>query len=119
MVKLLIRKVGNHWYPCINHELGDNIGFNKKIDRYLEKLDFSNSGEVTIELEELNVLWDGLNIIYFHEEDIVRFLTTNDDFNMRFVINNHKFEISSTLYWLLEEQFNLNLHDTGYRIHVL
>lgn len=117
--QLKIKRVGNHWYPCVSHEIGDNIGFNKKIDRYLDCLDYSKMEEVTVELEELGIIWEGLNIVYFHEEDIVRYLTTDDEFNIRFTINNHEFEISSTLYWLLEDQFNLNLHSIGYRIHIL
>ena len=55
---------------------------------------------------------------YFNEEDIIRYLTTDDDFDLHFVINNHEFTISSDLYWLLENQFNFNFHKASYRIHI-
>lgn len=116
--KFVIRKVGNHWYPSIKHELGYINGFEEKIDRYLGILDVGKSEELTLEFEELGVIFAGINIIYFNEEDIVRYLTTDDDFELHFVINNHEFTISSDLYWLLEDQFNFNFHKTSYRIHI-
>lgn len=116
--KFSVIKVGNHWYPSIKHELGYIDGFDKKIDRYLSILDVSNSGELTIEFEELGVVFAGINIIYFNESDIVRYLTTNDAFDIRFEINGHEFTIYSDIYWLLEYQFNFNFHKTSYKIHI-
>lgn len=116
--KFFIRKLGNHWYPCIQHELGYIIGFDKKVDRYLSIIDVGNFEELTIEFEELGVIFEGINIIYFNEQDIVQYLTTEDYFNLRFVVNNHEFTISSDLYWLLENQFNFNFHKTSYKIHI-
>ena len=83
-------------------------------------LNFLNlkSGEITVELEELGILFGGINIIYFNEEDIVRYLTTDDNFDIRFVVNEHEFLISSDVYWLLENQFNFNFHKTSYKIHI-
>lgn len=118
MKKFKLKKVKNHWYPCINHELGDTINLTEKIDRYLSILDLGRTEEITVEFEELGVVFDGVNIIYFNEEDIVRYLTTDDDFDIRFVINEHEFLVSSDLYWLLEEQFNFNFHKTSYKIHI-
>ena len=99
MKSFKLRKIGNHWYPCIDHELGDPINLTEKVDRYLNILDLSKSGEITVELEELGILFGGINIIYFNEEDIVRYLT-------------------SDVYWLLENQFNFNFHKTSYKIHI-
>lgn len=113
-----ILKLGNHWYPSIKHDLGYINGFDEKIDRYLNILDLSKDGELTVEFEELGVIFAGINIIYFNEDDIVRYLTTTDDFDLRFVVNNHEFTISSDLYWLLEDQFNLNFHKASYKIHI-
>ena len=118
MLSFKVKKIFNHWYPVIKHETGCINGFKEKIDRYLNILDMSKSEELTIEFEELGVIFAGINIIYFNEEDIVRYLTTDDDFDLRFVINNHEFMISSDLYWLLEDQFNFNFHKTSYRIHI-
>lgn len=118
MKSFKLRKIGNHWYPCIDHKLGDPINLTEKIDRYLNILDLSKSGEITVELEELRILFGGINIIYFNEEDIVRYLTTDDNFDIRFVVNEHEFLISSDVYWLLEEQFNFNFHKSSYKIHI-
>lgn len=118
MKKFKLKKVGNHWYPCINHELGDSINLTEKVDRYLNILDLGKTEELTIEFEELGALFYGVNIIYFSEEDIVRYLTTDDDFDIRFIVNKHEFLISSDLYWLLEEQFNFNFHKSSYKIHI-
>lgn len=118
MLKFKIRFIGNHWYPCIKHPRGYINGFCTKIDRYLSILDDSKYEELTVEFEELGVELNGINIIYFNEEDIIRYLTTDDDFDLRFVVNDHEFTINSDLYWLLENQFNFNFHKTSYRIHI-
>lgn len=117
-MKFKIIKVGNHWYPNIKHQLGYIEGFEKKIDWYLNKLDIFNANELTIEFEEIGVIFEGINIIYFNEADIIRYLTTDDEFDVRFNVNNHEFKISSDLYWSLEKQFNFNFHKNSYKIHV-
>jgi hypothetical protein len=116
--QLIVKRVGNHWYPCVNHIRGYIDGFDEKIDRYLSILDIANLGELTIEFENIGVEFNGINIIYFNEQDITRYLTTDDVFDLRFVINNHEFTIYSDIYWLLETQFNFNFHKESYRIHI-
>lgn len=118
MLSFKVKKVGNHWYPDIKHERGYIDGFDEKIDRYLSIIDISKSNELTIEFEELGVIFAGINIIYFNESDIVRYLTTDDVFDIRFEVNNHEFTIYSDIYWLLEYQFNFNFHKTSYKIHI-
>ncbi len=118
MLSLKLKKLGNHWYPSINHDLGFIPSFDEKIDRYLSIIDIANLEEITVEFEELGVIFGGINILYFDESDIVRYLTTSDCFDLRFTINNHEFKISSDLYWLLEFHFNFNFHKTSYRIHI-
>lgn len=118
MLNFKVKKVGNHWYPCINHELGYICGFSEKIDRYLDRLDYVHCEEISVEFEELGVIVEGLNIIYFNEQDMVRYLMTDDDFDIRFVVNNHEFTISSDLYLMLENQFNFNFHKSTYRINI-
>lgn len=113
-----VRRIGNHWYPSINHELGYLCGFNEKIDRYLDIIDQSKCGELTIEFEELGMLVFGINIVYFDDQDIVRYLTTDDSFDLRFMVNDRLFQISSDMYWLLESVFNFNFHKCLYKIHI-
>ena len=116
--KLTLKRVGNHWYPCVNHMRGYIDGFDKKTDRYLSIIDVCGSEELTVEFENLGIELEGINIIYFNEQDITRYLTTYDSFYLRCVINNHEFTIYSDIYWLLENQFNFNFHKESYRIHI-
>lgn len=117
-MKFKVKKVGNHWYPSINHTLNCLEGFDNKIDRYLSVLDILKNDELTIEFEELGVVFEGINIIYFNENDIVRYLMTDDEFDIKFVVNGHNFTINSNLYWLLEDQFNFNFHKNSYKVHI-
>lgn len=118
MITFKIKKVGNQWYPCLNHGRGFIDCFDEKINKYLNMIDTSKFEEITISLEELDIFWDVPNVIYFNEQDIVRYLTTDDDFDLRFVINNHEMTLSSNIFWLLENQFNLNFHKTSYSISI-
>ena len=117
-MKFKVKLVGNHWYPCISHDYYSDIKFNRKIDRFLNTIDIFNGGELNIEFEELGSIFEGPNIIFFAEEDIVRYLTTNDYFSLKFTINNYTYEINSDLYFLLEQQFNFNFHKNSYKIHI-
>lgn len=118
MLSFKVKKIANHWYPVINHDLGYLSGFSEKIDRYISILDKYKFEELSIEFEELGVIFEGSDIIYFNESDIVRYLTTDDNFDLRFIVNFHEFTISSDLYWLLENQFNFNFHKTSYKVHI-
>lgn len=118
MLSFKIKKLGNYWYPDINHDINEICTFDVKLNRYLNLIDVSKCGELTIEFEELGSIWGGYNILYFDEQDITRYLMTNDEFNLKYMVNNHIFEISSDLYWLLENNFNFNFHKESYRLHV-
>lgn len=117
MKKFSLIKVGNHWYAGINHAFDEKINFNSKIDRILNVLDTSKDGRLTVEFEELGTIVEGINILYFDESDIIRYMTTDDYFDIRFVINDYEYQISSDLYWLLENIFNFNFHKTIYKLH--
>ena len=120
MIRFKIKKIGNHWYPCIKHDFDDCIQLDRKTEKYLNLLDASlgNREEFTIELEQLGIFYDGINTICFNEDDMFRYMTTDDDLQIRFVINNHEFSIHSDLYFLLEGQYNLD-QESDYKIHVL
>lgn len=117
MKSFKLKKIANHWYPCVSHNPGYLVGFNTKIDRYLNSIDLGKFEEFTVEFEELGLEW-GINIIYFNDEDITRYLMTDDNFEMRFMINEHDFTISSDLYFLLEDALNFNFHKSTYRLHI-
>ena len=120
MISFNIKKVGNHWYPCVNHDYGSDISLDEKIERILNIFScfFGGTETFTIELEEIPLIMEDLNLIYFDESDITRFYTTNDDFDLRFEINNHEFKLSAYLFSCLENQFHVNLHETLYKLHI-
>ncbi|MBQ0113501.1 MAG: hypothetical protein KBT03_10250 [Bacteroidales bacterium] len=116
--KFKVKKIGNHWYPCIPHERGYLQPLDRKLELLLNRLDFDKSEEFTFEFEEIGVIFEGINILYFDEKDILKFLTINDDFPMRFVVNGSEFYISSHVILTLENIYNFNFHKTSYRIHI-
>lgn len=118
MLSFKIKKVGNHWYPCIPHPHGTLCELDRKAEFIFNKLDKLKSEELTIELEEQTIFVIEKDTIFFHEQDITKYFTTNDFFQLRIKINNHIYTISSDLYWLLENAYHLNLHDTIYSINI-
>jgi hypothetical protein len=115
-----IRRIGNHWYPCVKHDYGGDISLDQKIERYFDQVSrcSGDTDEITIELEEIPIIVEDINLIFFNESDITRFYTTDDDFNLKFEINEHEFEISSYLFGCFELQFDLNFHETLYKLHI-
>lgn len=116
MKQIKIKKLGNHWYVDVNHNFLDEISLNSKIERVLNILSDENS-------EFSLCIYNCGNIIYkdslqFSDESITRYFTTNDEFDIDFWIGDRSFQISSTLYYLLECQFNFSFHDTLYRIEL-
>lgn len=116
-----LKKVGNMWYPCVQHNATYNITLCNNATRWLNtfcKHKILSPEDIELEFEEIGVEISGINIIYFYEEDITRYLTTDDYFDMRFRINGYTYTITSDLYMLLEEQYHFNFHKTSYKIHI-
>lgn len=113
-----LKKLGNHWYPSIKHQLGYIYGFNKKIDRCLNMFDVFNQEELNVILEEVGVILEKYNVIIFDECDVTRYLTTNDSFDLHFTINDHNFTINSELCYLLETQCNFKFYENLYTINI-
>lgn len=114
MALLQIKKIGNHWYPDILHDRGVDISLSKKIERVLNKV--SQTDSITISIDEVYYTDHINNLIYFNEEDITRYFVTDDEFNMRFKVNNHEFEINSNLYFYITKQLELSFHFCLYTI---
>ena len=47
---------------------------------------------------------------------MTRYFTTEDDFTMRIYIDKYEFTLTSRLYNLLELNYQLDLHESVYRI---
>lgn len=116
-IKILFKKIGNHWYPSINHDSLEEICLNPKIERIFSILNKTKSETISIQIEEQNTILYP-NTIQFRDEDLNRYFTTNDEFNFILYIGNKEFPISSTLYSLLEDLFNFNFHKTVYSCEI-
>lgn len=114
---LTFKKIGNHWYPSINHDSLDDICLDSKVEKCLSILDKDRSEIVTFSINEQNTILYG-NTIQFRDEDLNRYFTTNDDFDFIIYIGERTYPISSILYSLLEETFNFNFHKTLYSCEI-
>ena len=112
-----IKKVGNHWYPSIEHDSPDEITLNEKIEKLLSVIDVENKGELEILLYEIHS-WTNKGTIQFNDEDMWRWLNTTDLFDIRVYIRDYEYTISSLLIDLLEDQFNMDFYDTLYSIEI-
>ena len=113
--KLTIKKIGNHWYPDITHDYPEDIKLDEKIDRFLDIVDKNNSKELDLFFYEQGCVIED-DVLQFDESDMLRYYTTSDEFDITVYFNCHKFKISSSLYNLLEIQFNFDAITNFYKI---
>jgi hypothetical protein len=119
--EIAFKKLGNHWYPSIEHDNLEEIQLDYKVERVLTMLSSTNEFNkdiVTICIVEQNTILYS-NTIQFRDEDLNRYFTTNDDFDFIVYIGDRTFPISSALYSLLEELFNFNFHKTLYACNIM
>ena len=111
------KKLGDNWYLDIKHSDPMNIAFNEKVNKVFDLIDKSQTGCLEIYLfESYSFVPD--NAIYVNDEDILRYFTTEDNFDIRFIVYDKEFTISSDMYHLLECQYNTNFHKTLYTIEI-
>lgn len=115
--KIRIKKLGTHWYPDIDHTDPYDLCLNEKIDKSLDLFDKNQFGQLDLYLWETYTVVDD-NTIIFNDSDILRYLTTTDDFDLTFYVGDHEFSISSTLFNLIESVYNPNFHKSFYRIEI-
>lgn len=114
---IVIKKVGNHWYPNINHDFPDDLILDEKIEKVLSMVDKYNYGIVTLYFfEQYEIL--GKGTLQFNERDMIKYLTTDEYVDVKFYINDHEYVISSTLLALLESQYKFDFQDNVYRIDI-
>lgn len=119
-IQLTFKKLGNHWYLDIPHDNPNDLKMDRRIEYLLNRMDRWNDGKIdTIYLTEQCgfIIEEGL--IQFTDKDLLRYFTTNDEFMMDLYISNHKFKISSKLYALMEQEYQLDLHVSAYRVSVM
>ena len=115
-VKLI--KVGNHYYPNLKHNNPEELVLDPKFERMVNLLNRDEYYYPTVYLHEINSIMPEEGLLKINEDDITRYLTTDDDFDLRVSVNNHDFKLSSKLYTLLEDNFNLELCKTLYKIEI-
>jgi len=111
-------KLGNHWYPNITHKDPADLKLDPRIERKFDALDQFGSKSVTIFLSEIVSFMPDSGVIQFLDSDILRYMTTNDEFDLKMYIDDEEFTISSRMYTLLEDTFHLELCKTLYHIFV-
>ncbi len=120
LINLTFKKLGNHWYLDIVHNYPNELILDPTIDRFLSYLDKNNDGILTnISLVEQSGFINPDGLLQFKDSDLLRYFTTNDNFVMTLYINNHKLSITSNLYFLLEQAYNLDLHEVAYCITII
>lgn len=111
------KKLGDYWYLDIKHTDPFDITFSEKVNKVFNVLDKSQSRTLEILLfESYSFIPD--NALYINDEDILKYFTTEDDFDIRFIVYDKEFTISSNMYHLLECQYNTNFHKTLYTIEI-
>ena len=112
-----IKKVGNHWYADLEHQSPLHVALNEKCERFLNKIDKSNCGCLEINLLEVSSVIP-VNCIFFEEEDILKYFTTDDKMEIRFYIQDYELSISSDLYTTIEGILNPNFHKYLYVLDI-
>lgn len=115
-IVIIVKRVGNHWYPDLKHDDPSDLLLPEKMNKLLTLLDKDNVGELHFLLAEVHS-WLDSNTIQFQDDDMWRYLNTNDSFDLTVYIGDHDFEISSDLIDLFESQFNTNFYKNLYSIH--
>ena len=119
LVQLIFKKVGNHWYLDIEHNNPQDLILDPILERFLSLRDSLNLGIVdNIYLVEQSGFIEPKGLLQFTDEDLLRYFTTKDIFKMNIFISNYHFQISSNLYSLLENKYQLDFHISAYRLTI-
>lgn len=117
MATLTIKKVGNHWYPDLVHNLGTDLSLGEAIENKLNELSIATCiDKLTFIIEEVPWIIDESEIIYINEEDLTRYYITDDYFPMRFVVNDREYSIEMSAYDLIINDLDLKFHTDLYQI---
>lgn len=117
VIPIKIKKLANHWYPIVEHNNANEIQLDERVENILAWLAKDRDEIEIVFYEQYDIIAD-LGNFEFDEEDINRYMTTNDAFDMRFYVDGHEFLLSSDLYSLLEQQYEFDFHINLYRIEI-
>ena len=115
--QLVFKKIGNHWYLDIPHDDPADLALDCRLERFFDIMDSNKFGIMDRAYLIEEHFTDNIdNLLQFRDEDLLRYFTTSDDFQMVVYIGKHRFTISSRFYYLLEKQYQFNFHESIYRI---
>ena len=114
-IQISVIKVANHWYVNLEHIDPITISLPENAERFLNVLDTFKEGIVHFTLREVHSFIDS-NTIEFVEEDILRYVETDDNFNLRVYIGNRLFLFSSDLIYQLETKLDICFLDNLYSL---
>lgn len=115
--RIKAKRLGNKWYADLDHLDPEDIAFNDKLCKVFDLYDTYKRGELEIELNEVySIVYD--NTIFINDDDLLKYFTTSDSLEIRFMVRDHEFSISDDMYSLIERQYNTNFHKTYYIIEI-
>ena len=118
-IRLIFKKLGNHWYLDIPHDNPSALLMDPKIERMLDRIDVYGDDIISnICLSEISDIVPDKGLLQFDEKDLLRYFTTDDSFTMSVYIDDHKFKIPSELYSLIELAYKPEFHVSAYQIVV-
>lgn len=118
MYEIQLIRIGNHYYPNLNHSNPNDLKLDPKFDRMLNIINQDDLYFPTVRLYEVGDVLPDEGLIKINEDDITRYLTTDDHFDLRVDVNGHRFKLSSGLYTVLEKNLHLDLCKTLYKIEI-
>ena len=94
---IVLNKLGNHWYPAVNHNDVQELVLDPKFEKYLSLIDTNKTGCLIINFSQCHEFIE--NALFFKDEDINRYFITNDSFDLTCFILNHQFSLFLKLYF--------------------
>lgn len=114
--QLKFKKLGNHWYLDLPHDNPNDLILHPVLERCVGLFD-KYQEEVVDRIYLSECVYTNYDyLIQFTDKDLLKYFTTSEEFLMDVYINNHKYNISSKLYSLLEAKYGLDFHVIPYRI---
>lgn len=118
MIRIDLVKLGNHWYPNIKHKDPKSLQLDPKFERYLNSKNTLQWYTPAIYIYEVTSFLPDEGLVEFDESEILRYVTTDEDFDFNIRIGEHTFKMSRALYTVLEENFNLEMCKNLYKIEI-
>ena len=69
-INIVLKKLGNHWYPSIDHDDFQEIVLDSKIEKVLSFFDKNKTGQLNITFTKCNSVIN--NVLFFKDEDVTR-----------------------------------------------